>query len=332
MIVIFYVDLVFFNNFTKKILKKMNGKIILTILMFWAINLNSTDIDTSEAAIQKEIDALVKRDKEIKYQTGKVDLNDDISLDVPAGFKFMSKSDAEYVVYDYWGNPNTNDVLGMIVKDDYSLLNNDAWAFIVTYDMSGYVKDEDADKLDYDEMMEDLKSDEKEDNEKRVKEGYPSIHMLGWATKPFYDKKSNILHWAKSMKFSNSEDTTLNYDVRILGRKGVLSLNAVGVLSQLSEIQTNIPQILNIAKFKKGSSYLDFDPSIDKVAAYTIGGLVAGKLLAKVGILALILKNIKLIIFAVLAFFGGFKNKILAFFGKKKDTEVLDSNDSEEVK
>jgi uncharacterized membrane-anchored protein len=299
----------------------MNGKLILTILLFCAINLNSNVADTSAAAAEKEIADLIKRDSEIKYQTGKVDLNDDITLDVPTGFKFMSKKDAEYVVYDYWGNPNTNDVLGMIVKENYSILNGDAWAFIVTYDMSGYVKDEDADKMDYDEMMEGIKDGEKEENEQRVKEGYPSIHMIGWATKPFYDKKTNILHWAKSMKFSNTEDTTLNYDVRILGRKGVLSLNAVGIVSQLREIQKNIPQIVNIAKFKKGSSYLDFDPSVDKVAAYTIGGLVAGKLLAKAGILVLLLKNIKLVIFAVLAFFGGFKNKIMDFFTKKKEND-----------
>lgn len=299
----------------------MNGKLILTFLMFYTMNLNCTVADTSEAAAQKLIDEIIKRDKDIKYQTGKVDLNEDIALDVPAGFKFMPKADAEYVVYEYWGNPNTNDVLGMIVKNDYSILQTDAWAFIVTYDMSGYVKDEDADKLDYDEMMKEMKEGEKEENEQRVKEGYSSIHMLGWATKPFYDKKSNILHWAKSMIFSGGTDTTLNYDVRILGRKGVLSLNAVGVLSQLEDIQANIPQIINIAKFKKGSSYLDFDPSVDKVAAYTIGGLVAGKLLAKAGIFVLLLKNIKLIIFGILAFFGGFKNKIIGFFKKKKDND-----------
>jgi uncharacterized membrane-anchored protein len=47
--------------------------------------------------------------------------------------------------------------------------------------------------------------------------------------------------------------------------------------------------------FADGSKYEQFDPDIDEVAAWTIGGLVAGKVLAKAGILALILKNIKII-------------------------------------
>jgi uncharacterized membrane-anchored protein len=134
------------------------------------------------------------------------------------------------------------------------------------------------------------------------------------------------LHWAKSITFGDSEDTTLNYDVRILGRKGILSLNAVGTITQLDEIKKHVPEIIHIATFKKGSSYADFDPSVDKVAAYTIGGLVAGKLLAKAGLIALLLKNIKLVLLGILALFGGFKNKILGLFKRKSATDDMPSD------
>lgn len=240
----------------------------------------------------------------------------------------MSKQDAEYVVFDFWGNPRQEGLLGMIVKDDYSITDPSAWAFIVTYDNSGYVKDEDANDIDYDDMMDELKSGEADENEERVKEGYPAIHMIGWATKPYYDKNNNILHWAKSMVFGETPvDTTLNYDVRILGRKGVLSLNAVGNTQQLADIKSHIPDIIHIAKFKEGSKYMDFDPDIDQVAAYSIGGLVAGKLLAKAGILALLLKNIKLIAFGLIALFGKFGKKILGFFSSKKGGDTPATTD-----
>ena len=46
--------------------------------------------------------------------------------------------------------------------------------------------------------------------------------------------------------------------------------------------------------FAKGQQYTDYNAGIDEVAAYTIGGLVAGKVLAKVGFFAIILKFWKL--------------------------------------
>ncbi len=296
-------------------------KKLLLFLCLWALVQTSIaqDADTSSASTEENFQKILEKDKAIKYQTGNIHVNADVKLTVPAGYKFMNKQDAEFVVFDFWGNPRQDGLLGMVVKDGYSIVDQDAWAFVVTYENSGFVKDEDAEDIDYDEMMEELQSDEEDTNEERAKEGYPAIHITGWAAKPFYDKKNNILHWAKSIKFGDAADTTLNYDVRILGRKGVLSLNAVGTVSQIGDIKAHVPDIIHIAQFKEGSRYQDFDPKYDKVAAYTIGGLVAGKLLAKVGIFALILKNIKLVIFALVALFGTLKNRILDLFTKKKE-------------
>jgi uncharacterized membrane-anchored protein len=176
--------------------------------------------------------------------------------------------------------------------------------------------------------MKDIQSDEKEVNAQREKAGIGAVHMLGWASKPFYDKTNKILHWAKSLKFDKSEDTTLNYDVRILGRKGLLSLNAVGSISELPDVQKHIPDIIKIAKFKKGASYLDFNASTDKVAAYTIGGVVAGKVLAKAGLFALLLKNIKLVALAVFGVFAGLRNKIAGWFGRKNSSEQEEEEES----
>jgi uncharacterized membrane-anchored protein len=300
---------------------------LLLLLMPFSVFCASKDSFDGENFLKE----LIKKDQSIKYQTGSVELNSEIELNVPKGYKYMSQKDAEYVVYDFWGNPKSGAVLGMIVKDNFTLLDENAWCFVITYEKSGYVKDEDADKIDYNEMMEEMQSSEKEANEARTKEGYPTIHILNWAVSPFYDKKNNILHWAKSIKFGNNEDTTLNYEVRILGRKGVLNLNAVGVLRQLKDIQQHIPDIIHIAKFKEGSRYIDFDPSVDEVAAYTVGGLVAGKILAKAGIIALLLKNIKIVILAILGFFGAFKNKVLSLFGKGSENNETNTNTEEIV-
>jgi uncharacterized membrane-anchored protein len=99
--------------------------------------------------------------------------------------------------------------------------------------------------------------------------------------------------------------------VRILGRKGVLIFNAVAGPSQLLEIKASISNLLTNVSFVKGQQYNDYSADIDEVATYSIGGLVAGKVLAKVGFFAIILKFWKLGLLAR----GGAWATVKRFFG-----------------
>jgi uncharacterized membrane-anchored protein len=200
-----------------------------------------------------------------------------------------------------WGNPEGSGALGMIVPENVGITDENSWAFIITYEEMGYVKDDDAEDIDYDELLKEIQSDAASANEERAKLGYESIAIIGWASKPYYDADKKVLHWAKEIKFGETEGTTLNYNVRILGRKGILVLNAVSSMMELPDVQQNIAPVLASFNFDDGNKYADFNPDMDEVAAWTIGGLVAGKMLAKVGIFALLLKNIKLIGLALAA-------------------------------
>ncbi len=180
----------------------------------------------------------------------------------------------------------------------------------------GYVKDNDADKIDYKELLDETQKEEPAMNAERQKLGYPSIHMVGWAQPPFYDSKNKVLHWAKELQFGGEDLNTLNYDVRFLGRKGILSLNAVATIDQLPMVKNDINQVLAIAEFTDGNRYADFNDNTDKVAAYTVGGLVAGKILLKIGFFA---KFWKLILLAI-AGIGGFIAKI---FKRRKKEELV---------
>ena len=51
--------------------------------------------------------------------------------------------------------------------------------------------------------------------------------------------------------------------------------------------------MLALASFRDGARYGDFDASIDEIAAVGIGGLIAGKVLAKAGFLVLALAFLK---------------------------------------
>jgi len=252
---------------------------------------------------------------------GQVPVGDGIAtIDLPAGFKFLDKDQSATVLVKLWGNPDATGVLGIIFPEQDDVMQDSSYAFVVQYDDIGYVKDDDADKIDYDDLMKNMKTEEVDDNKQRVKEGYQPAYLIGWAAKPFYDKEHRILHWAKEIKFGDSARVnTLNYNVRVLGRKGVLVLNAVASMSELPLVQQHVPDVLGIVKFNDGFKYEQYDSNVDKVAAYTIGGLVAGKILAKVGIFAIIAKFAK-VIFAAITAAGAAIWRFITGRKKKEDT------------
>ena len=84
----------------------------------------------------------------------------------------------------------------------------------------------------------------------------------------------------------NSAQHTLNYNIRVLGRRGVLVLNAVAGMDQLAMIRQQTPAILAATDFDAGNTYADFNSGTDKVAAYGLAALVAGGVAAKTGVFA----------------------------------------------
>ncbi len=250
-------------------------------------------------------------DQTLHYQQGHVVLpGGGAELTVPRGFRYLDSTQAVRVLTKLWGNPHS-ECLGMLLPEKSSPASAEAWAYVIRYDPMGYVKDDDAEDIKYDELLEEMQADTQTENKDREAAGYDPVYLLGWAANPYYDKAKNTLHWAKAIRFGNSPDTTLNYNVRLLGRRGVLVLNAVGEPSQLAEIKASIPNLLANVTFAQGQRYADFNPGLDEVAAYTIGGLVAGKVLAKIGLFAVIVKFWKLGMLALAGIWAAVKR----FFG-----------------
>lgn len=259
----------------------------------------------SEDEIKKITEGLSK----IKYQTGKAIIGDKLAtITIPDKFKFLGKEDTKFVLEKVWNNPPSDGNLGMLMLKNEDPIGG-AFSYAVTFSYSdeGYIKDDDAKDIDYDDLLKEMKSDMKEANEYRKKEGYGSLELIGWASKPFYDEKNKKLHWAKEIKFDGTEVNTLNYNIRILGRKGVLVLNIISDIDKLDLVKKDIDLILGSTDFNDGNKYADFNPSLDKVAAYGIGGLIAGKVLAKAGLLAVLLKFWKFIALGAVAAFAFIK-------------------------
>lgn len=241
------------------------------------------------------------------------------TLKLAHGYSFLSAADAQRVLTQAWGNPPDDSVLGMIIPstDAHAVLDEHTWAVVVTFVDEGYVSDKDAAKIDYDDMLKDLKKATDEGNAERLKEGYPAIELVGWAEPPHYDEATHKLYWARDLKFKKADGSadgqSLNYAIRVLGRKGYLSLNAVAPIDQLAQVRADMPDVVAMAEFNPGERYADYNSSTDKAAAYGIAALVAGGIAAKAGLFAklgIMLLALKKFIVIGIAAIGGLFAKI----------------------
>ncbi|ACA88528.1 DUF2167 domain-containing protein [Shewanella woodyi] len=249
-------------------------------------------------------------------QTGEIALKGNVAkLQVPDDFYYLNPADTEKVLVEIWGNPPGNPSLGMLFPADTTPFDAESWGVTIDYEQEGYVSDKDANDIDYNELLTQMKSDTRDNSNARVEQGYEPIELVGWAAAPFYNAETHKLYWAKEIKFGNADTNTLNYNIRVLGRKGVLVLNFIASMDQKAIIDSKLDNVLNIADFNEGSQYADFDPEIDEVAAYGLGALVAGKVVAKTGLIAgLIIFLKKFGIFIVLGIGALFKK----LFSRKK--------------
>lgn len=262
----------------------MKNVFLILALLFAVTTVSAQETtDPSDTLTVEEFEA------QLQYQQGQIILKDSLAvLNVPAEFRYLNPEQTERVIVA-WGNPPGNETLGMLVPSDLGPLQEDGWGVIITYDEDGYVKDDEAEKINYTELLEQMQEDTKTANAERTKLGYESVGLIGWATPPHYDPASHKLYWAKELQFGESPVHTLNYNIRALGRRGVLVINAVSSMPQLQMIEGKMQTVLAFVEFNPGHRYTDFNPGLDKVAAYGIGALIAGKIAAKAGLLKLLL-------------------------------------------
>jgi uncharacterized membrane-anchored protein len=220
----------------------------------------------------------------LKFQTGTVSLiGGRAQLKLGDQFEFLNAADARKYIVDIAHNPpDAGDCEGMLVpKGWHRSIFAAHWCAVLEWKEDGYIKDDEYDSLKFDKMLSDLKEASQKENEERLQQGYSKMVLTGWAQPPHYDKATHKLYWAKSYDVGEGPPQ-LNYDINVLGRAGVLTVSIVSSVPRLEEIQTKAPSILSAIEFTDTNKYTDYKHG-DKVAAYSIGGLIGVGLLAKAG-------------------------------------------------
>lgn len=255
----------------------------------------------------------------LKFQGGKITLPDGIAvLDLPENFQYLGPEDAGRLITQGWGNPPGMKTLGLILPADVNPLGGRGWGVVLTYQNDGHVNDSDADSIDYTELLKKMQAAFTEQNEQRKQQGYGTLDFVGWAENPTYDKATHKLYWAKELAAENAPDHTLNYDIRVLGRQGVLVLTAVSGLSQIDTIKARMPQVVNFTNFTPGNAYNDFNDSTDKTAAYGLAALIAGGAAAKMGLFAKLLAMAVAFKKVIVLVVAGFAVSVKKWFGRGK--------------
>ena len=283
-----------------------------------AIALPTFAQDTPPEATEPE--AVAHAGPELNYQTGTITLPNKVAtLHLGERYRYLDPNETNKLLMA-WGNESDTTTQGTIIPSDVDPWSESGWAVILTYDDDGHIDDADAAEIDYDDMLKDMKEGTEDYNGERKKAGFEAVHLIGWAEKPHYDASAKKLYWAKELKFEGSSGNTLNYDVRVLGREGVLSMNAVAGMDRLEQIRGEMRPLIEVAEFNEGYRYAEFDSKTDRMAEYGLGALIAAGVGAKLGLFAklgvFLLAMKKFIIIGLVAL-GAFIKRL---FGKKDET------------
>ena len=257
----------------------------------------------------------------LHYRQGDIALAQaDAHLGLGSQFRFLDTPDARKVLEDLWGNPPDDSVLGMVVPASVPLDSEHSWAVVLTEADDGHVSDEDAAETDYPKLLKQMQEETEDENAERKKAGYSELHLVGWAEPPRYDSASKKLYWARELAAEGASQHTLNYDIRVLGRSGYLSMNAVAGMNDVAAVKAGMQELLPMVDFDPGKRYADYDPKTDKLAAYGIAALIGGGIAAKAGLFAklgvLLLAAKKFIVLGLAALAGLWRK----LFGKKTGT------------
>ncbi len=239
-----------------------------------------------------------------------VDLGKNVAqINLGENYLFANAEDTKKLM-EYIGNPTSNKEVGLIAPNE----ENEDWYIVFEYDKVGYIRDDDRDKIDSKAILKNIKNATETANKTREEKGFPRLDIIGWHEEPHYDVNSHNLVWAVLAESSGHQ--VVNYNVRLLGRHGYMSVVLVTDPTTLDSHKADVESIIGNFSYKQGKSYAEYVQG-DKIAKYGLTALIAGgagAVAVKTGILQALAKYIKVIAIAVIGFFAAIWRKIKGIF------------------
>lgn len=225
--------------------------------------------------LNHQLDSL---ESKIKYHTGNIKLaGGKFNLRVPEEFFFIDAVQSRYILEELWGNLPDPEVAGMIVRKGFqpSKLIND-YSFVIGYSDIGHISAQKDAELNHDELLASLKDNMTRSNESRLDMGLNTMTVNGWVMVPNFDDYKKALYWATRISANGSDEEILNYNLRLLGKTGVIKINAVATLDQLSDIKRTLPLIIAQTKFAAEERFEAYREGSDRESNQNLTSLITG--------------------------------------------------------
>jgi len=231
-------------------------------------------------------------------------------IKVPEGQRYLDGDGARRLL-EIDQNPTSGRELGLVAAADMS------WVMIFEFSEVGHVEDDEKGDLDADKVLASLREGNAAGNEARRSRGWETVSLVGWALPPTYDAQSKNLEWATNVRNDTTMGVTVNHNIRLLGRSGVMEAGLLASPEDYSAGLAASKAILPGFSFKVGQRYDEFREG-DRIAEYGLTGLITGGAIAvaaKSGLLAKAGKGIVKLVLVGAAAVAGLISRI---FGRKR--------------
>ena len=256
-------------------------------------------------------------DYNVKWQKGPStgNLGDVAEVQVPAGYVFAGANDTKTIM-EANHNPVSGRELGFLSPA------GEGWFAVFEFDDVGFVRDDEKNSLDANALLESIKTGTAEANKERERRGWSTMTIVGWEQPPRYDAATHNLEWA--IRGTTDGQPVINYNTRLLGRRGVMEVTLVMDPSEMSETLPKFKTMLAGFGFGQGQKYGEFRQG-DKIAQYGLTGLIVGgtsAVLVKTGVFKWLWKLIVAGAVGISAFFRKVIAAIKRLFSRKSEFET----------
>jgi uncharacterized membrane-anchored protein len=175
-------------------------------------------------------------------------------ITVPAGYRFTGPGGARKLL-ELLGHHSGGDELGALVPNARYLEN--VWYVVFRFYETGYVRDDDLNALNPDDLLKGIRHGEKE---------------VVWEQQPSYNRAMHRLTYA--VRFSNGEET-VNYSTWVLGRRGIMCARLVVSAQKAALVIPAFQGLMRGLSYQDAERYSEFVEG-DKIADQGLAALVSG--------------------------------------------------------
>jgi uncharacterized membrane-anchored protein len=200
-------------------------------------------------------------------RSGVIPLSDDLSLNVPDGYRFYSAEEAHAFMQRASAPAPNGVVYGLLARANDDVRAPGTWATVISYDAIGYVQPATASGL----------GDATFETQVREARQTQNRTFEGFAAAPSFETETPYVVWAERVAApGGAGGKDLRYEQKVLGRSGVACLTSIGSADQMTEIAAAAADLRGMLSFPEGKRHADFQAASDQVSAYSVPGLVTG--------------------------------------------------------